>query len=260
MEPQPWAIIGAAVTPEQREILVTALNELVRQPSPIGATMLSASENVPGRKAGVLDDGGISPSINGTLIWALALADGAAAWDEWKKNCLATHAEKYPDIWYGIWSGPDTYNSVLSKHPGQTVFTPRLPDGRKSPADWGLNWTDYPVMNMHSHAWPLYSAVKLMGVEFNERGVSFRPTLPLGEYEFSSPLLGFSKSAKGYSGWYAPAELGQWELELQLSDSELARFSQVSVNGSIQLLVHTAKTIHLSGAGGAGTPLRWELS
>jgi len=260
LEPQPWAIIGGAVTSEQREILVTSLNELVRRPSPIGALMLSASENAPGSKAGVLDDGGISPSVNGTLIWALALADGAAAWDEWKKNCLATHAERYPDIWYGIWSGPDTYNSVLSKYPGQTVFTPRLPDGSKSPADWGLNWTDYPVMNMHSHAWPLYSAVKLLGVEFNERGVSFTPTLPLGEYEFSSPLLGFSKSANGYSGWYAPTEPGKWELELQLPGSEMARLGQLSVNGSILPLGHTATTIRFTGASSAGVPLRWEVS
>ncbi len=260
LEPQPWAIIGGAATAEQRKSVVANIDELLRRPSPIGAIMLSSSESVQGRKAGVLDDGGISPSVNGTLIWALALVDGTAAWDEWKKNCLATHAESYPHIWYGIWSGPDTYNSVLSKYPGQTMFTPRLPDGRKSRADWGLNWTDFPVMNMHTHAWPLYSAVKLLGVEFNELGLSFTPTLPLHEYEFSSPLLGFSKSARGYSGWYAPAAAGQWELELQLSDSESARFGQVSVNGSIQLLVHTAKTIRFSGAGEAGSPLRWEVS
>ena len=54
-----------------------------------------------------LTNGGIWPRINGTLIWALALQDGALAWDEWKKNSLAMHAEAYPDIWYGIWSGPD---------------------------------------------------------------------------------------------------------------------------------------------------------
>jgi hypothetical protein len=260
LEPQPWAIIGGAATSEQRKTLVDSINELVRRRSPIGAVMMSRSENVQGRKAGELDDGGISPSVNGTLIWALALVDGSAAWDEWKKNCLAAHAHSYPDIWYGIWSGPDTYNSALSKYPGQTMFAPRLPDGSKSPADWGLNWTDFPVMNMHIHAWPLYSAAKLLGVEFTERGVGITPTLPLSDYEFSSPLLGFSKSARGYSGWYAPAEPGQWELELRLSDSELARFAQVSVNGSIQPLVHAAKTIRFSGAGGAGTPLRWEVS
>ena len=260
LEPQPWAIIGGAATLEQRQTLVTTLNELVRSPSPIGAMMLSASENASGRKAGVLDDGGISPSVNGTLIWALALVDGAAAWDEWKKNCLTAHAENYPNIWYGIWSGPDSYNSVISEYPGQTVFTPRLPDGRKSPADWGLNWTDFPVMNMHVHAWPLYGAVKLLGVEFDERGLSFKPLLPLAEYEFSSPLLGLKKSASGYSGWYAPAEAGQWEIEIRLPESDLKRLARIEINGSTKLLDHSAKSIRFTGASGRGAPLRWEVT
>jgi hypothetical protein len=260
LEPQPWAIIGGAVTPEQRGTLVAALNELVRRPSPIGALMLSASENLPGRKSGVLDDGGISPSVNGTLIWALALADGESAWDEWKKNSLAKHAETYPEIWYGTWSGSDTYNSVLSKYPGQTMFVPRLPDGRKSSSDWGLNWTDFPVMNMHTHAWPLYSAVKLLGFEFNERGVKFTPNLPLVEYAFSSPLLGFSKSAKGYSGWYAPTVPGQWEMELNLSDAEMTRLSELTINGSVRPLDRTSRAIRFTGASSAGLPLRWKVT
>jgi hypothetical protein len=260
LEPQPWAIIGGAATPEQRETLVATLNELVRRPSLIGATMMNEGEPIPGKKAGALDDGGISPSINGTLIWALAVAGGPSAWDEWKKNSLAAHAESYPDIWYGIWSGPDTYNSVRSKYPGETMFVECLPDGRKSPQDWGLYWTDFPVMNMHVHAWPLYSAAKLLGVEFHEAGVRVDPALSLAEYEFSSPLLGFSKSAKGYSGWYAPLVAGQWEMEIQLSNSEMAGLRQVVVNGSVQPLVDPAKTIRFAGASSPGMPLRWEVT
>ncbi|MGB6830679.1 MAG: hypothetical protein WBE41_21710 [Terracidiphilus sp.] len=260
LEPQPWAIIGGAVTPEQRETLIAALNELVRRPSPIGAIMLSASENFSGRKSEVSDDGGISPRVNGTLIWALALADGELAWDEWKKNSLARHAETYPNTWYGIWSGSDTYNSVISKYPGQTMFIPHLADGRKSPSDWGLDWTDFPVMNMHTHAWPLYSAIKLLGFEFNERGVRFTPTLPFGEYAFSSQLLGLSKSAKGYSGWYAPSVSGKWEMELRLSDTEMTRLREVSINGSFKPLDRTSKTIRFTGASSSGMPLRWAVT
>jgi len=260
LEPQPWAIIGGAVTPEQRETLVASLNELVRRPSPIGAMMLSANNNVPGGKPELPDDGGISPSVNGTLIWALALADGKSAWDEWKKNSLAKHAETYPNTWYGIWGGSDTYNSVLSKYPGQTMFIPPLADGRKSPSDWGLDWTDFPVMNMHTHAWPLYSATKLLGFEFNERGVRFTPTLPLEEYAFSSQLLGFSKSAKGYSGWYDPSVSGQWEMELRISDTEMTRLSAISINGAIQPLDRNSRTIRFTGASSSGMPLHWAVN
>ena len=45
------------------------------------------------------------------------------AWDEWKKNSFARHAEAYPDIWYGIWNLTDFffYNSVKHKQAGETV-------------------------------------------------------------------------------------------------------------------------------------------
>jgi hypothetical protein len=260
LEPQPWAIIGGAATPEQRGTLVASINEFMRKPSPIGALMLSAGKHVPGKAAEVPEDGGIAPSINGTLIWALAVAGGASAWDEWKKNSLAMHAEAYPEIWYGIWSGPDSYNSVLSKAPGQTEFNPRLPDGSRSPEDWGLYWTDYPVMNMHIHGWPLYTTAKLLGVDFQEQGVNFAPALPLAEYNFSTPLLGFSKSAQGYAGWYAPQASGNWKIEIRLPEAGMATLKQIKVNGRVQPLPHGAKTISFSGEGSHEKPLRWEVS
>jgi hypothetical protein len=115
-------------------------------------------------------------------------------------------------------------------------------------------------MNMHVHAWPLYSAVKLLGVEFDERGLSFRPLLPLAEYEFSSPLLGFKKSANEYSGWYAPTEAGQWEIEIQLPDSDLARLARIEINGTMKPLDRSSQSIRFVGASGPGEPLRWKIT
>jgi hypothetical protein len=115
-------------------------------------------------------------------------------------------------------------------------------------------------MNMHVHAWPLYSAIKLTGVEFDERGLSFKPLLPLAEYELSSPLLGFKKSASGYSGWYAPVEAGEWKIEIHLQDSELTRFARIEINGSVKPLDRSAKSIRFTGASNPGAPLRWNLT
>jgi hypothetical protein len=260
LEPQPWAIIGGAATPEQSAKLVDTLDRLVRKPSPIGAMLHSERMAQMGMAPGMLTNGGIWPSINGTLIWALALTDGAQAWDEWKKNSLALHAEAYPDIWYGIWSGPDSYNSTLSRHPGQTMFTESASGGPPQ-WDWGVNWTDFPVMNMHPHAWPLYSAVKLLGVEFNESGLSLKPSLPLDEYEFTSPLLGLKKSARGYSGWYAPVEAGRWKIRLSLAPAERERIRRLEVNGAARTLARSSETvIRFLGEGGPGKPLRWAVS
>lgn len=260
LEPQPWAIIGGAATPEQRKALVAVLDELVRKPSPIGALLQDKGDPTMGNPVGTMTNGGVWPAINGTLIWALALAGGASAWDEWKKNSLAMHAEAYPEIWYGIWSGPDTYSSVLSRHPGQTMFAEPPSTQYRVQADWGFNWTDFPVMNMHPHAWPLYSAAKLLGLEFHESGINFKPNLPLAEYEFTSPLLGFRKSRNGYAGWYAPATAGRWDIELRLPSSEVARMRQARINGSAGLLPKSTQVIRFTGGSKPGRPLRWEIT
>jgi hypothetical protein len=259
LEPQPWAIIGGAATEEQSATLIRTMDELTRRPSPIGAIVQSRPNPDMTNSPGIQENGGVWPSINGTLIWALAQHDGAMAWDEWKKNSLARHAEAYPNIWYGIWSGPDTFNSIYSDHPGETqLFDPHSANPKER-EDWGFSWTDFPVMCQHQHAWPLYTAAKLLGLEFHERGLRLAPTLPLEAFAFESPLLGLRKEKNGYTGWYAPSVAGTWEIEIRLQEGEKARQSQIKVNGVSQPAPKRGTTIHLHGESLPGKPLRWEL-
>ena len=262
LEPQPWAIIGKAATPEQTGQLVESINDLMRKPSPIGAMLMSRTLKEITTRPGTLTNAAVWPSINGTLVWALALVDGKLAWDEWKKNSLAVHAEAYPDVWYGIWSGPDTYNSSFSKYAGQTFFDEKALQGGKSesPLGAGVNWTDFPVMNMHPHAWPLYDTVKLIGAEFTPEGLVLSPVLPQTAYRFESPLLGLEKSKNGYSGWYAPLKAGRWQITLQLPEKERDRFTRLEVNGQAQSLQASANgAIQFAGDSAPGQPLHWSL-
>ena len=241
LEPQPWAIVGGSAIQEQVHTLVATIDELNRRPSPSGALLQSQPDPTMKDEPGVGTNGGIFAAISGTLVWALALVNGSMAWDEWKKNSLARHAAVYPDMWFGIWSGPDAYNSVLSKNPG---------------------WTppDFPVLNMHPHGWPLYSAAKLLGLEFHESGINFRPDLPLPEYEFSSPLLGFKRFPGGYSGWYSPAAAGLWNIEIIIPQAEITRFRQISVDGVTTAPRFTGRGIRFSGKSTPGIPLRWQVT
>lgn len=257
LEPQPWAILGGAATPDQTRELLQAIDEVVRRPSPIGAMIRNKSIKLEGFELGVFSTG-IWPSINGTLIWALAQVDGMMAWDEWKKNTLARHAEVYPEIWYGTWSGPDSYNSVLSKYPGQTFFLDSAELKKGGPSR--IFWTDFPVMNMHPHAWPIYDAAKLLGVQFTPRGVGFAPKLPLEECRFESPLLGFHKSSAGYEGWYQPAAPGEWIIRMTLAADEAGRILSARVNGKKQQLGRGVDgSFEVTGVSAPGKPLRWSL-
>ena len=170
------------------------------------------------------------------------------AWDEWKKNTLARHAEVYPDIWYNTWSGPDTLNSTVSKHPGETVNS------------GFLRYTDFPIANLHSHACTLYSAAKLAGLEFTEAGLDLAPSLPLESYRFESPLVGIVKGPAGYEGWYAPSRAGEWRIRLKLPDYEAHRMQKAEVNGTkVQAARSEDGAVELRGKSTPGNPLRWAV-
>ncbi|MFX1261436.1 MAG: GH36-type glycosyl hydrolase domain-containing protein [Promethearchaeota archaeon] len=266
LEPQPWAIIGGATSKDQADILLRSIDDLARSFSKHGAVILSKPMEQMAGDPGIGTNAGVWPSINGTLIWALALIDGGLAWDEWKRNSLAKHAEEYPDVWYGIWSGPDTYNSEFAERPGQTIAVEArggvrdaLEEEEEAAGFMGVGWTDFPVMNMHPHAWSLYAIAKLMGVEFNNRGVDLAPTLPKDVYKFSTPLLELEKSKEGYSGSYSPKSSGQWIMTLKLEKDELDSATALLVNGRQVEIIRDGDRIVWEGKSTSEEPLKWVL-
>src|SRR5229473_2795495 len=77
IEPQPWAIIGGITDDEQTHALVQSLDHELRGPSPIGAIQINDSSDriatgVWKTEPGTSIAGGVWPSLNQTLIWALA--------------------------------------------------------------------------------------------------------------------------------------------------------------------------------------------
>lgn len=254
LEPQTWALISRIASDAQTRMLLQTIDEQLRRPSPIGAFQLTPGPDQETRgdwkiEPGTSGNGGVSPSLNQMLIWALASSDAAMAWDEWKKNSLARHAEVYPQVWYGTWSGPRALNSVNSKTPGETQDA--------SPFDGA----HFPVFNMHSHACPLYALTKLLGIEFTEPGVVLGSKIPLATFRFESPLLGFIKSANAYEGWYDPSTQNTWSVTLRLPADEAKRFSRVEINGQ---RIHSPRLveagIEMRGIGGGGTAMRWSIA
>jgi hypothetical protein len=187
--------------------------------------------------------------LNQTLVWALMSVDPAMAWEEWKRNTLARHAESYPDLWYGIWSGNDSWNSPMSKRPGQAA------------SEVFFHGIDFPVLNVHAHACSLYSASKLLGMEFTGTGVKLNLALPAEEYRFDSPLVGVIRKQGRFEGWYAPSRAGEWTIEILVPEEMAKSLTRVEVNGrrsGIQRREDGA--IVVSGSSAPAKALRWGLS
>nr|MDO8109803.1 hypothetical protein [Candidatus Sigynarchaeota archaeon] len=262
LEPQPWAIIGGSAGPGDVSKLLVSINAELREPSRLGARILNKPVAKAAEEPGTGTNAGIWYSINGTLVWALSrAADARDAWDEWKKNSLANHADVYPDIWYGTWSAPDCVNSELSKHPGMTGFKEATATEEKKAASGlggiKLGWTDFPVMNMHPHAWPLINIAHLLGISFLVDGVEFAPAIPIQNYKFSSKLVGFSRSTDELSGWYAPSREGTWKVRIKLPPGEAGRCKSIEVDGKIARFEIIDESICFSGVYKVNYPLRW---
>ena len=252
IEPQPWAILAGVTTPEQSRALVRTMDELLRRDSPIGAMQLSRGPDMQQGEVfepGTCVNGGVWPSLNQTLVWALAGIDPAMAWDEWKKNSLARHAETYPDLWYGIWSGTDSWNADWHRQRGESVNNRYF------------HGTDMPVLNLHAHACSLYSITKLLGLDFTPEGLRLNPDLPIGRYRFESPLLGVIRSETGFEGWYAPLQPGRWSIEIALKPETGRRHHHFEINGKATEAKPGADgTIVLRGESSPGNPLRWRIA
>ncbi|MCL1847046.1 MAG: hypothetical protein FWF91_03660 [Coriobacteriia bacterium] len=253
LEPQPWALMCGAADTEKTRILVDEIKAKCQDPSPIGAMLVdSCPKRDMKAPAGMATNGGIWPSITGTLILALNGIDPAAAYTEWRKNTLAYHAEAYPESWEGIWSGPDTYNSVLSEHPGRTFFV-EDPEKRKL----NLSWTDFPVYNLHPHAWTLYNAASLFASSFTSEGLVYNLGIPEEEYAFESPLVALKRTAQGFEGRYCPAIQGTWKITL--SFFKPGEGFSLLVNEETTPYEQLENGIAFFGEGGAGKPLHWAV-
>ncbi len=153
LDVQAFCLVAGLGEADRRASLVEEVSRRCMDPSPIGAVILDRPH--PTRfgllPAGWDCNGGVWAAINAFLAWGLSLHDGELALECLYKQTLAAHADAYPRVWYGIWSGPDCYNAHYAERPGETFNLPATP------------MAEYPVMNSNAHAGPLLAARKVFG-------------------------------------------------------------------------------------------------
>jgi len=155
LEVQPWAILCGAASEQQARDVLAAIDGQLRAGSPLGARQRWPLPEADQRSGPIGEclTGGIWPSLQMTLIWAASRVDMELAWDEWRRFSLANHTANYPTIWEGTITGPDTYNSPEAREPGRTWALP------------AFSMQQFPVNNLHVHAQPILSYLRLLGVE-----------------------------------------------------------------------------------------------
>jgi hypothetical protein len=121
LDAQCWAALGGLGTPEQRR---SALGEAVRRcRDPRGLRLLSRAFPCPPPPGvstlpippGEGENGGVWPQVAGWSLWALAECGMAEeAMMIWKDMALLPAPARFPETPFGIFNGPDAYNSLLA--------------------------------------------------------------------------------------------------------------------------------------------------
>ena len=194
INPQPWALLSGAATRGQAAQVAHAIGTLLSAPSPIGAASESRDrygrEKDRARGTGTL--GGTWYALNGPDIWALGPVDPALAFREYADSTHAAYAHAYPRNWFGVLSGPDSWNSFESRSAGQ----PSIPF--------------YPVQDSQSSLWELYDTTAESGITATASGYVIDPHWPSRTFSWDAAGFGVSyqpASARGYLRTAAAARL-----------------------------------------------------
>ncbi|KPK15199.1 MAG: hypothetical protein AMJ62_10170 [Myxococcales bacterium SG8_38] len=188
LEPQVLAILAGIVDPVRRDQLLQTISN--RMETDIGAmSTVLLTDN--GDEVGGIDlpqVGGIWPVANAWLTEAYALRDPSAGWNSFIHNSLTAHAEAHPQIWYGIWTGPDSYNGPDSERPGE------------ADAHLVTALTDYPALNAHVHTALLRALMGLVGIYGTPTGIRIDPRLPTETFSIVWPRLSVRSQSDAIAG------------------------------------------------------------
>jgi hypothetical protein len=160
LEAQPWGVIAASILQEeQKKAILDEVYEKLDQPSPIGPPLIAG--------------GAVWPAISQLMTWAYSLHQPERAWKTLQRQSYHTHAETWPEQWFGIWSGADGFFSKTGEA-WDSIATPM---------------TDWPVMNLNQDAMFLLGLLRVVGLRPHKNGLLIQPTGSPARFSFKTPLI-----------------------------------------------------------------------
>jgi hypothetical protein len=185
LEAQVWGLISSASTDAERERLLVRVRDELDLPSPIGAAMTRG--------------GAVWPAVSSLLTWAYRARHETWAFEHLRRNTLNRHASHYPDLWVGIWTGPDGVQGVGGDPRDYDLPRTGAGDAWISPV---TPMADFPAFNNNAHAMPLLAALRTAGINASDGGV--RIDLPSRSLSIETALVGFRSAGTSLTGFYRP--------------------------------------------------------
>ena len=247
LDAQAWPLLAGLWSAEQARTLLGNIRDLLVAPSPSGALCLYPPNEPPFFVPGSDTNGGTWAAIDSWVAWAWSLYDPAAAWDLFRQASLQRQAEAYPDVWYGVWSGPDSLNAFYADRPGETF-------------NWSVTpMTDFPIMNMNRHSGPLLDAIRLAGIDPLGASIRISPRVPFDRLSLRLPLMGLAYLRDRHRGYYRPVCEGSFRFEVRLPAALDCGRARVLVDDEEVPSACVDDHARFEVRGGPGDKIRWEI-
>jgi len=248
LDAQPFGVLGGVWTAAQARRLFETVQAQCVDPQPAGALCMWPPMRGPLLQRGSDTNGGTWAAIDSWLAWAWSDVDPQAAWDFYCSTTLAARAEAYPDTWYGVWSGPDSYNAHYHPKPAETFNVSITP------------MTDFPVMNMNRHSGPLLDAIKLAGIRPRDGRIVIDPHLPFDRFALRLPLIGAAYLPRRHRGYYVPIVDGAFRFAVRLPAALDLRRASLRINGHATPIEQDGQgLVTFAVRGTVGERVSWEL-
>ncbi len=138
------------------------------------------------------------------------------AWQAMQSSSLFAHAQRYPALWYGMWTGPGSYQAPQAECGGCVA----------------LREAAYPALNAHAHASVLRSLPGLVGYQAAAFSAKIAPAFGVGDFAVQWPEFALSYDAHKMRVFFGH-ELVMNELRIRLPTmlQQLQRQPIVFING-----------------------------
>jgi hypothetical protein len=173
------------------------------------------------------------------------MADPVAGWDSFARNTLFRHAETFPELWYGIWTGPDSWNGPDHERAGEADAHP------------ATALTDYPAFNAHIHGSPLRALQALAGIRGTRDGLVIAPRLPTETFTIAWPRLRLASRPDAIEGTLVASADGSVELRVTLPSGLAAVPLRVTVDGAEVPHTVSAGAVLFTLTARADQPVAW---
>jgi hypothetical protein len=248
LDTQAFGVLGGVWDRGQIARLFARIEAHCVEPEPAGARCMWPPMKGPFLDPGSDTNGGTWAAIDAWTAWAWLAVDPARAWPFFLRTTLAAHAEAYPHIWYGVWSGPDSFNAAHHRYPGETfdvTVTPMI---------------DYPVMNMNRHMGPLLAAIKFAGIQPRDGTLIIDPRVPLDAFAIRLPLIGAAYLPDRHRGYYTPVAAGDFRFAIRPPRNLQPETAALFVNGNVTpFAADSAGLFCFEVSGMPGKKITWEL-